>query len=338
MNEPSLSAEDASKPKRSWLIGLSTIITLCNLVVVIPFGVWYIQGIVNKNEQIETNKLELQKYAKQLQTELRAGNPDLNETIKSHGLDLERLTITVKQLENKKPPLELNSEVEQSAVLWHLKDLLTQLHGSPLTVSTKKESLAYLRQLRDTAAYLELEPEGQEITAMLDQDLTSLDSAKTINRAAIESLIGRLTESSARMELSAAKSAVGLGFKVDNPGLNTDRSLLANFWQELKSLIKVRQLDGSIATLDTKYFSRETLRLKLLELVYLVRANDISQLAIRIEEVKVYVSSHFDPNGPETQAALALIENLKGMTDVTVPNFSSTLNSIKDYFLKMNSD
>jgi hypothetical protein len=52
----------------------------------------------------------------------------------------------------------------------------------------------------------------------------------------------------------------------------------------------------------------------------------------------VYIELNFDPQGPKTQAALASIKNLRGMTDVTLHDFSSTLLSIEDYFLNINVD
>ncbi len=52
----------------------------------------------------------------------------------------------------------------------------------------------------------------------------------------------------------------------------------------------------------------------------------------------MYVKTNFDLQGVKTQAALALIANVKGMTDITVHDFSSTLISIEDYFLNMNLD
>ena len=338
MNEASASTENVSKTRMSWPVRFSTIIAVFNLVLVIPFGVWYVQVLMSENEQVEANKRELEKYSEQLQTELSASVPNLSETLKSQELGLQRLSGIVKQLENKKRPVEMMSKAYQSTVLWHLRDLLTQIHGAPLDVSTKQESLAYLRQLRDTVSSSDLGPKSQEIIAALDQDVISLNNARTVNRAAIETLIERLIEFSSHMELSNAGPAVDASFAVDNASINSEWSLLINLWQEIKSLIKVRQVDESSGTLDINYFLRETLRLKLLETMYLVRANDISRAAIRFEEIQLYINTNFDLDGAETRAALAMMGDVKSMTDVTASNLSATLLLLEDYFLNMTSD
>jgi uncharacterized protein HemX len=113
---------------------------------------------------------------------------------------------------------------------------------------------------------------------------------------------------------------------------------MTNLWQEIKSLIQVRQVEGLSTSLDTKYFYREALRLKLLEAIYLIKAGDIARITVCLDEIQVYVKTNFDLQGAKTQAALALIANVKGMTDITVHDFSSTLISIEDYFLNMNLD
>ena len=294
--------------------------------------------MINENGQIETNKRELEKYTEELQTKLSASAPDLSEALNSQERDLERLTGVVKQLQNKKRPVEMSSKANQTAVLWYMRDLLTQINGAPLDASTKNESLAYLRQLRSTATSLDLGSQSQEIVAALDQDLISLENTKTLSRASIETLIERLMDFSSRMELTVAGSAVDPSSAVDNVSLNSEWSLLTNLWQEMKSLIQVRQVDGSNAALDTRYFLRETLRLKLLETVYLVRANDISRVAMRLDEIQLYISTNFDSDGPETRAALAMMGDLENITDVTVSNFSATLLLIEDYFLNTSSD
>ena len=125
---------------------------------------------------------------------------------------------------------------------------------------------------------------------------------------------------------------------IDNPNLDADWSILTNAWREIKSLIQVRQVAEIDTRLDTKYFHREALRLKLFEAIYLIKASDMARITGTLEEIRVYIGLHFDPQGPKTQVALASIENLKDMTDVTMHDFSSTLLSIEDYFLNINVD
>jgi hypothetical protein len=70
----------------------------------------------------------------------------------------------------------------------------------------------------------------------------------------------------------------------------------------------------------------------------LIKAGDTARITVSLEEIRVYIGMNFDPQGPKTQAALASIENLKGMTDVTLHDLSSTLILIEDYFININVD
>ena len=70
----------------------------------------------------------------------------------------------------------------------------------------------------------------------------------------------------------------------------------------------------------------------------MIKAGDIARITVCLDEIQVYVKTNFDSQGAKTQAALALIANVHGMTDITVHDFSSTLISIEDYFLDINSD
>lgn len=324
--------------KKSWIIWFSAIISVFNLVAVILFGVWYTQTISNKDDQIVANKLALEKHANQLKIELRESVRNVGDTVKSQGLELERLIGVVAQIENNERPLEIKSRIDQSMVVWYLRDLLSQINGVPLDTATKRVGLAYLQQLRDALAALDLKPKSQDISEALDQDLISLQNTKTLNRFLIESELGQLIELSSHLESPVDRSPVDTNLMTDSYNLNAEWSILTNIWREIKSLIQVRQVAELDARLDTKYFHREALRLKLFEAIYLIKASDMARITVSLEEIRVYIGLNFDPQGPKTQAALASIENLKGMTDVTLHDFSSTLLSIEDYFLNMNVD
>jgi uncharacterized protein HemX len=332
------SSEGVETTKKSRIIWFSAIISVFNLVAVILFGVWYVQVISNKDDQIVANKLALEKYADQLQIELSESVLNVGDTVKSQGLELERLIGVVAQIENNERPLEIKSRIDQSMVVWYLRDLLSQINGVPLDTATKRVGLAYLQRLRDALAALDLEPKSQDISEALDQDLISLQNTKTLNRFLIESELEQLIELSSHLESPVDGSPVDANLMTDSSNLNADWSILTNIWQEIKSLIQVRQVAELDTRLDTKYFRREALRLKLFEAIYLIKAGDTARITVSLEEIRVYIGMNFDPQGPKTQAALASIENLKGMTDVTLHDLSSTLILIEDYFININVD
>ena len=330
--------ESIAESKGSWLIRFSAFIGVVNLVAIILFGVWYAQNITNTNDQIEVNKLALNRHANQLQIELSESVPNLAGTVKTQGLELERLIAVVAQIENSDQVLERKSRINQSMVFWYLRDLLAQIHGVPLDTAAHRIGLAYLQQLRDALTTLDLEPQAEEITVTLKQDLISLEGTKTLNRSLMEAELVRLIELSSQLELPVDSSSADANSTVNNSNLNADWSFMTDLWQEIKSLIQVRQVEGLSTSLDTKYFYREALRLKLLEAIYLIKAGDIARITVCLDEIQVYVKTNFDSQGAKTQAALALIANVQGMTDITVHDFSSTLISIEDYFLNINLD
>jgi len=330
--------ESIAESKGSWLIRFSAFIGVVNLIAIILFGVWYTQNITNTNDQIEVNKLALNRHANQLQIELSESVPNLGGTVKTQGLELERLIAVVAQIENSDQVLERKSRINQSMVFWYLRDLLAQIHGVPLDTAAHRIGLAYLQQLRDALTTLDLEPQAEEITVTLKQDLISLEGTKTLNRSLMEAELVRLIELSSQLELPVDSSSADASSTFNNSNLNADWSFMTDLWQEIKSLIQVRQVGGLSTSLDTKYFYREALRLKLLEAIYLIKAGDIARITVCLDEIQVYVKTNFDSQGAKTQAALALIANVQGMTDITVHDFSSTLISIEDYFLNINSD
>jgi uncharacterized protein HemX len=330
--------ESIAESKGSWLIRFSAFIGVVNLVAIILFGVWYAQNITNTNDQIEVNKLALNRHANQLQIELSESVPNLGGTVKTQGLELERLIAVVAQIENSEQALERKSRINQSMVFWYLRDLLAQINGVPLDPAAHRIGLAYLQQLRDALTTLDLEPQAEEIVVALNQDLISLEGTKTLNRSLMEAELVRLIELSSQLELPVDSSSADASSTVNNSNLNADWSFMTDLWQEIKSLIQVRQVEELSTSLDAKYFYREALRLKLLEVIYLIKAGDIARITVCLDEIQVYVKTNFDLQGAKTQAALALIANVKGMTDITVHDFSSTLISIEDYFLNINLD
>ena len=330
--------ESIVKSKGSWLTRFSAFIGVVNLFAIILFGVWYAQNITSTNDEIEANKLALNRHANQLKIELSESVPNLGGTVKTQGLELERLIAVVAQIENNEQSLERKSGINQSVILWHLRDLLAQMNGVPLDATMHRVGLAYLQQLRDTLTTLDLGAQAEGISVALNQDLISLEGTKTLNSSLMEAELVRLIESSSHLELPIDSSSADASSAVNNSNLNADWSFLNNLWQEIKSLIQVRQVEGLSTSLDTKYFYREALRLKLLEAIYLIKAGDIARITVCLNEIQAHIRANFDLQGAETQAALALIANVKGMTDVTVHDFSSTLTSIEDYFLNINSD
>ena len=331
--------QESSKKNISWLSNFSVIVGVCNLCIGIPFGVWYIDQIVNQSAQIEAGKLELEGYSLRLQSDFMNSVPDLGDKAERQSRELKRLDLEVKRLKDRyESSTAMPASSDASLFVWQMRDLILGLHKYPLDSVQKKGSMALLSQLSASADSVKFGKHGEEVIKSLGQDLVSLREAKTLDVNRIDQGLLQLLELTDLLQLSDRERPSPDVLRVENPVVANDWVLLRNIWKEIKSVIQVRRLNGPDAEFDERYFVLEKFRLKVLEMEYLFEANDIVRLGQQLGLIKRYVQTHFDPNDPETPAVLDLINELNGLVDIPVPGFTSTLSAIENYFNAIQAD
>ncbi len=331
--------QQSSKKNISWLSKFSVIVGVCNLCIGIPFGVWYIDQIVNQSAQIEAGKLELEGYSLRLQSDFMNSVPDLGDKAERQSRELKRLDLEVKRLKDRyESSTAMPASSDASLFVWQMRDLILGLHKYPLDSVQKKGSMALLSQLSASADSVKFGKHGEEVIKSLGQDLVSLREAKTLDVNRIDQGLLQLLELTDLLQLSDRERPSPDVLRVENPVVANDWVLLRNIWKEIKSVIQVRRLNGPDAEFDERYFVLEKFRLKVLEMEYLFEANDIVRLGQQLGLIKRYVQTHFDPNDPETPAVLDLINELNGLVDIPVPGFTSTLSAIENYFNAIQAD
>ncbi len=331
--------QESSKKNISWLSKFSVIVGVCNLCIGIPFGVWYIDQIVNQSAQIEAGKLELEGYSLRLQSDFMNSVPDLGDKAERQSRELKRLDLEVKRLKDRyESSTAMPASSDASLFVWQMRDLILGLHKYPLDSVQKKGSMALLSQLSASADSVKFGKHGEEVIKSLGQDLVSLREAKTLDVNRIDQGLLQLLELTDLLQLSDRERPSPDVLRVENPVVANDWVLLRNIWKEIKSVIQVRRLNGPDAEFDERYFVLEKFRLKVLEMEYFFEANDIVRLGQQLGLIKRYVQTHFDPNDPETPAVLDLINELNGLVDIPVPGFTSTLSAIENYFNAIQAD
>ncbi len=331
--------QDSSKKNISWLSKFSVIVGVCNLCIGIPFGVWYIDQIVNQSAQVEAGKLELEGYSLRLQSDFMNSVPDLGDKAERQSRELKRLDLEVKRLKDRyESSTAMPASSDASLFVWQMRDLILGLHKYPLDSVQKKGSMALLSQLSASADSVKFGKHGEEVIKSLGQDLVSLREAKTLDVNRIDQGLLQLLELTDLLQLSDRERPSPDVLRVENPVVANDWVVLRNIWKEIKSVIQVRRLNGPDAEFDERYFVLEKFRLKVLEMEYFFEANDIVRLGQQLGLIKRYVQTHFDPNDPGTPAVLDLINELNGLVDIPVPGFTSTLSAIENYFNAIQAD
>ena len=331
-NNDHVSSQDLNKKQHSWFSKFSMIIAICNLCIGIPFGVWYINQMTSQTVQVEASKLKLDSYSSRLQADFMKSLPDLNVKAKRQALELKRLNAEVERLNGKYQFPGATFNPDASMFVWQMRDLILGFHKYPLDSVQKKAGLTLLHQLRASADSVKFGADGKQVIESLDQDLVFLRQAKIIDVSRIEQGLRQLLELANRLQVSDSNRPSFDVPRIEPPDLATDWVVLRNIWQEIKSVIQVRQLKGPDPELNSRYFVLEKFRLKVLEMEYLFNANQMVRLGEEIESLKNYVQTHFDLNDPEVRVVLDRIKELHSMVDVPVPSFTLTLTAIENYF------
>ena len=331
--------QESKKKNSSWLGKFSVIVGICNLCIGIPFGVWYIDQIVNQSAQVAAGKLELEGYSLSLQSDFMNSVPDLSAKAERQSRELKRLGLEVKRLNDSyESSTAMPASPDGSLFVWHMRDLILGIHKYPLDSVQKKGSMALLSQLRASADSVKFGKHGEEVIKSLGQDLVSLREAKTLDVNRIDQGLLQLLELTDLLQLTDRERPSPDVLRGDSHVAANDWVVLRNIWKEIKSVIQVRRLNGPDADFDERYFVLEKFRLKVLEMEYLFDANDMIRLSQQLGWIKRYVQTHFDPNDPETPAVLGLINELNSLVDIPGPSFTSTLSAIENYFNAMQAD
>ena len=329
------SADESRVGRSSWFSKLAMVIALCSLLIVISLGVWFAERITSQQIEIETYKSELKSYSNSLRVELEGIMPELTEKQANEAAELKRLSDQVKELGSRSEFLGADAnDVETSVAIWRIRNLVKVIHQRPLDATEKKSSLLLLSRFRSSLNINGPDSIIAEISNALNSDWMSLKEVTPLKIDDIYTGLNDLLQVSAGLGvLQTVTTTPYPEPQDDNDPLEAKGvDFIANVWSEIKSLVKVRRIDVPRSQSSNYYFFGEGLKLKILEAINLTDGKHAALLVIQLDEIKAYLEKHYDVTNYDVRAALNLTNKLKLSATVSTPNFTSTLDSIDEYF------
>src|SRR6185312_12900361 len=106
-----------------------------------------------------------------------------------------------------------------------------------------------------------------------------------------------------------------------------------DFWEEMKGLVRIRELDNPEAPLITPaqaYFLRENLKLRLLSARVALLARDEPSFREDVKATQSWVSKYFDAKARPTAAALATLKEVgDSPVAIAVPDINASLAAVR---------
>ena len=115
------------------------------------------------------------------------------------------------------------------------------------------------------------------------------------------------------------------------------QQLAAEFWGELRSLIRIQRFDRDEPALlapQQVFFLRENLKLRLLNARLALLAHDQWTLRNELAQARVWVDRYFDSRAPAVQTVQRSLKQLAATeTQIELPNLNESLSAIKNFKL-----
>jgi uncharacterized protein HemX len=106
-----------------------------------------------------------------------------------------------------------------------------------------------------------------------------------------------------------------------------------DFWDEMKSLVRIRELDTPEAALlspQQAYFLRENLKLRLLAARVALLARDEASFRDDVRQSQAWIGKYFDTKARTTATALATLKSVaEGPVSIAVPDINASLAAVR---------
>jgi uroporphyrin-3 C-methyltransferase len=123
----------------------------------------------------------------------------------------------------------------------------------------------------------------------------------------------------------------------ESPGQQGWRGALAEFWGELKSLVRIETLEGNDAPLlapEQAFFLRENLRLRLISARIGLLAHDDRSFKSDVRAARDWLARYFDTRNPQVAAAAVQLKQLQDSTvTIEMPSIEQSLDAVRSYRL-----
>ena len=111
--------------------------------------------------------------------------------------------------------------------------------------------------------------------------------------------------------------------------------VLAEMWNEMKQLVRIRIMDEPDAALlspSQSYFLRQNLQLRLLDARQALLARDPARFRADLETARAWLARYYDTRAKRTAAALASLKQLAASSiDVELPTIDASLAAVRNF-------
>ncbi len=218
------------------------------------------------------------------------------------------------------------SEVEQMLVLASQQlQLAGNVRGALAALQAADQRLARAEKLAAT-------PLRRAIT----QDMDKLKAVAQVDTVGIAVKLDGLIAQSESLPLVIAETlpvarVAARARYADEPGPLSRAA--RDFWEEMKGLVRIRELDTSDAALLTpaqSYFLRENLRLRLLSARVALLARDEASFREDLKAAQAWIAKYFDARAKPTAAALATLKQVaESPVAIAAPDINASLAAVR---------
>ena len=216
------------------------------------------------------------------------------------------------------------SEVEQMLVLASQQlQLAGNVRGALAALQAADQRLARAEKLA-----------AAPLRRAIAQDMERLKAVPVVDTVGLAVKIDQIITQADTLPLPIAESSAPRNVARAKPLEETGFVRVArDFWDEMKGLVRIRELDTPDAALlspSQSYFLRENLKLRLLAARMALVARDEPTFREDLRAAQAWTAKYFDPKAKPTVAALAALKQVaESQIAIAVPDINASLGAVR---------
>ena len=331
---------DAEPRQRRGASGLTATFALLIALTAAGFTAW--QTYESRREKAEL-ELELARKLEQIEVigsdsrQLSSGARDIARDVE---VRLGQLEARLAEVQNQRLAMELlYEEISQARDQWTLAEVeqILLVASQQLQLAGNVKAALIALGAADARLAKSDRPQLTQLRRVIAEDIERLNSSPFVDVTGIGLKLERVIAAVDELPLAIETRPAAANVATAESAPEGWRSLLAEFWNDLRSLVRVERIDSPAPPLvapDQAFFLRENLKLRLLGARLALLARDQAaykaDLALAVEWSKRY----FDVEVP---VVVASIDTLNALAEsnirIELPDVSASLDAVRAYRL-----
>ena len=169
----------------------------------------------------------------------------------------------------------------------------------------------------------------------INQDLEKLKAQPLVDASGISIKLDSLVNLVDSLPLIVAESAptARSAEKQDAAPQGWLQRVSRDFWEEIRQLVRIREIEGvepALLTPTQSYFLRENLKLRLLSARHAMLARDETSYKEDLKQAREWLNRYFDPKAKVNVASSALLKQLlESAISIAVPDINTSINAVR---------